>query len=127
MDADFRDGVDSSFTAELHFPGPITGKLVASMTSSRVAATLVVRGDKGVLEIRNPLAPQLGHLLTLTNGRGEQVETVEGPSSFEAQLEAIRATLVEGVPFPFPDDDYVRSMEAIERVRSTFPVEDSRS
>jgi hypothetical protein len=93
------------------------------MASPRVATILVVRGDEGVLSVRNPLVPQLGHLLTLTNGLGEQVETVEGPSSFEAQLEAVRATLVDGVPFPFADDDYVRSMEAIERVRAAFPVE----
>jgi hypothetical protein len=90
--------------------------LTSSMIEPAPVARLVVRGDKGTLSVRNPVAPQMGHSMTLTTSTGERVETVDGPSSYEAQLKAVVASL-NGASFPLPPDDYVRSMVAIERVR----------
>ena len=87
------------------------------MTSSDRTARLVVVGSRGRLEVLNPLAPQLGHRLLIDAGGTVRTETVEGLSSYEAQLEAVRNTIVEGRPFPFAVDDFLRSMEAIEQVR----------
>ena len=120
VEAEFRDGVDARFTARLDFRSGVVCELTASMVAAQPNARLVVSGDRGMLDVRNPVAPQLGHALTLTIGSDARVETVEGPSSYEAQLEAIRATIQGGVPFAFPEDDYVRSMEAIERVRAAL-------
>lgn len=118
--AEFRHGVDASFSALLEFPGEVACELMASMTAAEPGAAMTVVGSKGRIEVRNPVAPQWGHALTVSIGSETRVETVEGPTSFEAQLEAVRATLVDGAPFPFADDDYVLSMEAIERVRAAL-------
>src|SRR4029078_8541164 len=74
----------------------------------------------GRLDVTTPLAPQLVHLLQLNVDGKERTETLEGPSTFEAQLTAVRATLQECKPFPLPADSYVRSMEAIDRVRAVL-------
>lgn len=120
-DAMFRNGVDASVAARLDFASGVTCDLTTSMIEPTFTARLVVRGDAGTLSVRNPLSPQRGHLLTLSSSSGEHVETVDGPSSYQAQLEAVAASL-QGVPFPFPSDDYVRSMEAIEKVRAAMAV-----
>jgi predicted dehydrogenase len=112
----FRHGVDASFVAELEYTSGVMCNLTSSMIEPAPVARLVVRGDKGTLSVRNPVAPQMGHSMTLTTSTGERVETVDGPSSYEAQLKAVVASL-NGAPFPLPPDDYVRSMVAIERVR----------
>lgn len=119
-DAEFRHGIDAWFRVRLKFPGGVDCQLTSSMTESSPVARLVVRGDAGTLSVRNPVVPQLGHALTSTNSSGERVETVDGPSSYQAQLEAVVAAL-NGRSFPLPADDYVRSMEAIERVRAAMP------
>lgn len=119
-EAEFRHGVDASFRAELEFPGGIVAELSSSMTAAEPLARLEVVGEQGRLEVRNPIAPQMGHLLTVSTGAGDRTETVDGLSSYAAQLAAIRATLREDQAFPVADDDYVRSMEAIERVRAVL-------
>lgn len=119
-EGEFRHGVDASFAARLAFAGGVTADVRSSMIVKAPAARLFIEGEHGTLEAINPLAPQMGHVLNVTV-RGEQrSETVEGRGTWEAQLEAVRATLQDGAAFPFPADDYVRSMEAIERVRDAL-------
>jgi len=118
--AEIRHGVDASFTASLETAGGVVCTVQASMTVEKPVARIVAVGELGRLEVTNFVAPQLGHALALSTAAGERVETVDGPSSFAAQLEAVRRALREGEPFPLPEDDYVRSMEAIERVREKF-------
>ncbi len=115
-DTVFRQGVDESFVARLEYAGGLTCVVTSSMAGPSPEARLVVRGDDGILDVRNPIAPQHGHSLLLTNASGERIETFDGPSSYESQLEAVVASL-SGAPFPLPPDDYVRSMEAIDKVR----------
>lgn len=118
-DAEFRRGVDARFDARLEFADGVTCDVASSMLESPPLARLVVRGDLGTLRVRNPLAPQLGHSLTVEDSTGEHVETVDGPSTYQAQIEAV-ASALGGRPFLLPTDDYVRSMEAIERVRAAM-------
>lgn len=119
-EGEFRGSVDASFQAELDFPAGIVAELSSSMTAAEPLARLEVTGDQGRLEVRNPVAPQMGHSLTVSTGASNRVEIVGGLSSYAAQLSAIRATLREGRAFPVAADDYVRSMEAIERVRAAL-------
>lgn len=115
-----RRGVDESFEATLRFASGVTAQVHSSMAPDLTSARLQVEGDDGAIDVINPLAPQMGHALTMTRDGVARTETVDGPSSYEAQLAAVVASLRDGAPFPFPADDYVHSMEAIERVRNAF-------
>ena len=119
-DAEFRHGVDAAFAARLAFAGGVAAEVRSSMIVKAPVARLFLEGENGTLEAINPLAPQMGHALNVTVRDERRSETVEGRGSWEAQLEAVRANLQDGAPFPFPPDDYVRSMEAIDRVRAAL-------
>lgn len=116
-----RSGVDESFAAELVYANGVTARIASTMKPLKPALTLRIEGDDGVLTIRNPYVPQIGHLLTLETRGQVTTETVEGPGSYAAQLAVVRRTLVEAEPFPYPADDFVRSMEAIEAIRAHMP------
>lgn len=111
-----RQDVDESFAVRLIFPDGTTARIEASMAAP-VAARLTVEGETGVIAVVNPVAPQRGHQLVVRTAAGERSETIEGRSSYEEQLLNIRASLQEGTAFPYPADDFVKSMEAIERIR----------
>ncbi|MEH0194214.1 Gfo/Idh/MocA family oxidoreductase [Caulobacter sp. CCNWLY153] len=115
-----EDGVDASFQAVLAFAAGVEARAYASMTIERPTARLLIEGERGVLMALNPLAPQMGHALTVKVGGQTRTETVDGASSYAEQLTAVRATLVEGADFPFPADDYVLSMRAIDMVRAAM-------
>lgn len=113
-----ENGVDAETEAELSFPSGVKGTMRASMSARSFEAALKIEGDKGVLNVTNPLAPQMGHSLALTLSGKTTTETVEGPSTFAAQLAAVCATLRDGTPFPLGPRDYVHSMAAIDSVRA---------
>lgn len=120
VEAEKRGDVDASFAAELKYPDGATARVSSSMTVETPAVSLRIEGTEGVLSVVNPLVPQRGNLLTLEVGGGSESRTVEGPSSYAAQLAAVRATLVGGAAFPHADDDFIRSMEAIEKIRGAI-------
>lgn len=116
--ADLREGVDASFVTDLAFASGPSCRIEASMVSPDIVVRLTVTGDGGTLTVINPLSPQRGHKLTLVNGDGEQFEVFEAaPTSYQAQLSVIAAALRGEAPYPYASDDYVKSMQAIERVR----------
>jgi predicted dehydrogenase len=118
--ASIRDGVDAAFEADLAFASGATARVRASMVAAQASARLILTGRDGVIDVANPLAPQRGHTLTLTNAEGTSTQHVDGPTTYEAQLEAVRRDLRDGRGFPLPPDDYVRSMDAIDKVRTAF-------
>lgn len=119
-DAEVQGGVDARFAAALEFETGPTCRIAASMIADKPAARLQIEGDRGSVDVLNPVLPQLGNKLILVSEGKEQTESVDGPSSFEAQLVAVEAALRRDLAFPFPSDDFVASMIAIERVRSAF-------
>lgn len=121
VDAVLRSGVDESFSADLVYPGGLTARLASSMVCPKPVLALRIEGEAGTIKVRNPYVPQLGHLLTLETGAGSIEEIVDGPGSYAAQLAAVRAALVDAVPFPGRPDDFIRSMEAIEAIRARMP------
>lgn len=118
-----ENSVDAEIEADLIFPGAIAARVHASMTAARFAATLSVEGEKGTCSITNPLVPQLGHALALTIDGATTTESVEGPSTFVAQLDAVCRSIRDHVEFPLPPRDYVRSMMAIESLRRTAAIQ----
>lgn len=116
--AAMRSGVDAQFEASLLFADGMTAVVRSSMVVDKPVARLFIEGEAGSIEVENPLAPQRGHVLRLTTDGRTTTEVVPGPTTYEAQLSSLRATLIDGAPFPVPPDDYVRSMEAIEAVRA---------
>lgn len=110
-------GADAGFAATLALPGGVTATVAADMTAPR-RAQLTVTGDAGTLVIDNPLAPQLGHAITLVTAAGTETFQAQGPGSYAAQLAALVATLRDGAAFPLAGDDPLASMRAIALVRA---------
>ena len=112
--------VDAAFTATLRFDERTTATVASSMIVTQPTASLKLLGELGNIFIRNPLAPQHGHALTVQVNRESRTEHWPGPSSYEAQLKAVRAALSGERSFPFPQDDFVCSMEALDSVRAAW-------
>jgi predicted dehydrogenase len=117
------DGVDTRFEAKLRFAGGIEANIGSRFDAERHRATLCIEGSLGRIEIENFVGPHRGHRLQLIVADRITEETVPGPTTYEAQLAAVRASVVDGVPFPLPPDDYVCSMRAIEQVRKALLAE----
>ena len=77
--------VDVTTRAELEF-GAIPATLTCSMKPQRFGATLKLRGEKGVMEVANYLAPQLGCRFTVTIDEVVREEPTVGPATYVAQL-----------------------------------------
>jgi predicted dehydrogenase len=112
------DGVDAETSAVLRFPGGAMATVACRMDGDAFVALLNVTGEGGAIKVLNPLAPQMGHKLDIDIGGKMRSETVEGPSTFAAQLQAVAATLLDGAPFPLAGDDPVTSMAVIDAVRA---------
>lgn len=108
---------DAAFTAALALAGGVTATVSADMTAPR-RALLVLTGSAGTLTIDNPLAPQLGHSITLTTAAGRETFQAVGPGTYDAQLAALVATLRDGAAFPLANTDPLASMRAIAMVRA---------
>jgi predicted dehydrogenase len=109
---EMRHGVDAAVEAELAFPGGVTARIRASMIAPDRAMYMTVTGSNGVIEVVNPLAPQLGHSISVSG----RPETVDAPPTFAAQLSALCASMLDGAAWPLVADDPVRSMRAIDAV-----------
>lgn len=92
--------VDAMLRAEVAWDDDVTGSVTASMNQEdgdgRV--DLVVTGDRGVVAVTNPLAPQHGGELTVTTPRGTTTSPLPTRSTYVAQLEAFRDAIVDGAP-----------------------------
>jgi len=110
------EGVDASFSARLRF-GDVLAEISSSLTAP-VLHDLRIEGDRGYLLADRIVVPHRGNRLEARIDGVSTVEEVPGPTSWTAQLGAICDTLLDGAPFPTPDDDYVHSMRAIDRIRA---------
>jgi predicted dehydrogenase len=110
-------GVDVEMTADLLFPEDVEGRIHCAMGANvPFEAQLTLHGTRGELDVRNPLAPQLGHELRLRDERGERVETAEGASTYHHQLQAFTQAVRAGRPLPTGGEDAVENMRTIDAV-----------
>ena len=112
----FVDGVDASMTAALAFPSGARADIACSMVPESRNARATLGGSKGRLEIVNFLAPQYGCRFTTTIG-GETVEQpVDGPTTYEAQLDHVVAVMAGKAQPLTGGADAIANMAAIDRI-----------
>lgn len=109
--------VDLAMSAELRFPGGASGKLACSLADpAGFSAELRIRGSGGEIQVQNPLAPHLGHLLRIKTRGERRDETVEGNTSYAHQLGAFIAHVRDGLPVPTDAEDALANMHAIDAI-----------
>jgi predicted dehydrogenase len=110
-------GVDVTMTAELRFPENIPCKIHCSMAADTgFQAFLQVTGTKGKLRADNPIVPHFGHQLRLTIDGTEKSEQIEGRTTYDHQLEAFVAAVLDGEPQPTGGPDAIANMRVIDAV-----------
>jgi len=112
-----RGGVDRWLEARLSFSGGRTARITCALASRdlfRIRAR--VEGSAGVLDVLNPIAPQLFHRLRVATSAGRRREHVPGPPSYEGQLRAFVSAVRDGTPVPTGPADAVANMRVIDAI-----------
>jgi predicted dehydrogenase len=111
--------IDVTMEAMLESESGASAKMLCSMASdAQLRAWFQARGEKGELTVVNPLAPQLGHSLTLRTGDNEKRETVPGETTYRCQLRAFTAAVRGRGDFPTDAEQgtgNIRTIDAIYR------------
>ena len=121
------DQVDERFRGVLtHAAHPeLTATVTASMDpEAPLAAWLSLRGSEGVLQVQNPVAPQLGHELTLTSKDGELRESVDPTPSYCYQLQAFADAVLRGKRPPTDGADALATASVLDALyeRAGLPL-----
>jgi predicted dehydrogenase len=112
----WTEGVDKQMDATLRFPEGVMGRIGASMTVEIPNAKAVVVGERGRLMISNYISPQNGCRFVLQVEGHDRVLSVEGPSTYEAQLDHVIQVL-RGTAKPLTGgQDAIGNMVAIDAV-----------
>jgi predicted dehydrogenase len=110
-------GVDVAMTAQLVFRGDVRATIQCSMAQGRpYRSWLHVRGERGELRVDNPLAPQLGHSLSVEGATGARTEQVAGGTSHGHQLERFAAAVLDAAPMPTGGADAIATMRVIDAI-----------
>jgi predicted dehydrogenase len=108
--------VDVHLTAHMTFPSGVRATTIGDMTGNRpYTAFIEARGDAGSLKVRNPIAPQMGHLIEWTAGGEKQIETRDRRSSYGYQLDAFIAAVERDEPLFTDGEDAVKQLRVIDR------------
>jgi len=111
-----RPGVDVTMTATATIGG-IPVRLHTNMApGAERAAWLKLEGEAGTLEMQNPLAPHLGHSITIAADTGTATETVEGQSTYDHQLAHVIDVLSASAPMVTGGEDAIHQMQAIDAI-----------
>lgn len=109
-------GVDERVTAQLAFPGGATGEAHCDMAAEDWCITARVVGERGEATAMNVVLPQRDDRIVVRGPDGERTEHLGTRSTYVYQLEAVRAHLRDGAPFPAGADDAVATAELIDAV-----------
>jgi predicted dehydrogenase len=110
-------GVDRWMSAELAFPGGVTGRVVHALCSARlIDARAIVHGERGTLRVINPVAPQYFHRLRVRTDGGSRTERVRGEPSYTAQLRAFAGAVRGEAPMPTDGAHGVANMRLIDEI-----------
>ena len=109
--------VDRAMTADFHFPSGATGRITASLWSTkllRVSARVV--GEHGEMSVLNYLAPQVYHRLRVTVDGQTRREHVRGEATYTCQLRAFARAVATGSAVLTPPSEAVVNMRLIDDV-----------
>jgi predicted dehydrogenase len=109
--------VDRAMRAELRFPSGHTGTIQCSMwSSSLLRLHAVAVGDRGEMRVFNPTTPQLLHRLKVTAGGATRVERFPRRPTYEYQLDAFAAAVLDGRDTLTPPSDSIANMRVIDSI-----------
>jgi predicted dehydrogenase len=112
-----RAKVDRYMTAELRFSDGRTGRITASMLSSKLLSiALRARGTAGEMRVLNPLAPHIYHSLKLIKPGKTTRERLMGDATYTYQLRAFVEHVRGGVPMSSDARDGIANMRVIDAV-----------
>jgi predicted dehydrogenase len=114
--ASFEGGVDFDLSADLRFPGGVEASIACCMTPPRPNAVVTLAGERGSMTIVNFLAPQIGCRFTTTIDGVTTSEATDGPTTYEAQLENLRAVMRDGLKPVTGGADAIANMSAIDAI-----------
>ncbi|MBB1510125.1 Gfo/Idh/MocA family protein [Tessaracoccus sp. MC1756] len=107
--------LDEALSAELRFPGGVTGRISSSLLEDEERQTCIITGTKGVIQVEGFVKPQDGNTLTLTDDAGvTTVEVPTQPTSYAAQLAVFVDAVRNDTPVLTGPDDSVAMMRAID-------------
>jgi predicted dehydrogenase len=109
--------VDRAMRAELTFPGGHTGAITCSMWSSQLVKTYArVFGEAGEMRVINPTAPQLWHRMRVRSGGSTRTEKFPRRPTYEYQLDAFCAAVLDGAPTLTPPADSIANMRVLDAI-----------
>ena len=114
-----ESGVDVAMTAVLDCPGIMRAEVRASMSGELpdgLDAGLVIGGERGTLRVDNPLAPHMGHALTLETADGVSTEEVPGETTYAHQLRHVIDVLRGNVKPLTGGSDAVATMQGLDAI-----------
>jgi predicted dehydrogenase len=109
--------VDRAMTAELRFAGGHTGRVRCSMWSWRlfdISAKVV--GDRGQLNVLNPVMPQMFHRLSVRTADDNRVERFPRRATYAYQLDAFANAVLRGAPVKTNPQDAIENMTVIDAI-----------
>lgn len=107
--------IDAELVAQLSFPGNVTAQVRSSMINTDTPdIRLDIEGTAGTIAVVNPLSPQTGNRLTVTNERGTTSGPVEAGDTYEHMVRAFADHVRVGTPFPTRGEDSVANMAVID-------------
>lgn len=117
--------VDRFAEVELSFPDGVTGFVRTSMLSLHMKEIWAKAiGDKGVMEIQNPVAPHQANKISISTDKAKRIETIPGETTYFYQLRAFRDWVNGGPPMITDATDGVRNMRVIDAayLKAGFPL-----
>ena len=109
------ENIDVAMDVQMELGAGTTARMTCAMSQdTQIAASFSARGDRGELTVINPVAPQMGHQLTIKTSTGEKQETVPGDTSYTHQLRAFLAAVNGQGKFPTNGDEGVINMRIID-------------
>lgn len=109
------ESIDAFMTCELTFPSGATGSVTSAMERGPEIA-MTITGSQGTIVANNPMAPQMGNMLTITTAAGTTSGPVDAGISYDHMVRAFVDHLVLGAPFPTRGQDSINNMTAIDAV-----------
>ncbi len=109
--------IDVTMAAELELPNGAMAFMKCSMASdAQVSVFFRAIGTDGEIHVTNPVAPQLGHVLTIRHGSHQIRKSVAGASTFVYQLRAFAAAIRGKCTLTSGPTEAIANMELIDRV-----------